>query len=118
MNRYKWQKTGEVALDRETNTSFRVDAPNDVSAAFVRYVTTGGIVEDVDPDPIASHFVSKLTIRRRLRAAGLEDMADAVLASNPQAQKDWNDAQDIDATDAQVREMLTAIGANLDEILA
>lgn len=65
-----------------------------------------------------ARYISKLTIRRRLRALGLEDAADAALASNAQAQKDWDDAEEIAADDAQVRAMLAAIGANPDEILA
>jgi hypothetical protein len=57
----------------------------------------------------AAYDLSKLVIRRRLRKAGLEAAFDAALAANPQAAKDWTDAQVISTNDPVVKEMLPAL---------
>jgi hypothetical protein len=57
----------------------------------------------------AAYDLSKLVIRRRLRKAGLEAAFDAALAANPQAAKDWSDAQLISTDDPVVKQMLPAM---------
>lgn len=46
-----------------------------------------------------TYDISKLVIRRRLRAINLETTFDAVLAASPQILADWNDAQCINTGD-------------------
>lgn len=58
--------------------------------------------EEPPPEPIAlptSFSVSKLAVRRKLREAGLENVLDGLLASNPMAAADWNDAVEISTED-------------------
>ncbi len=76
-------------------------------------------VIDAAPAPLVMghRYVSKRTIRLRLRAAGLEAAADSALAADPAKLRDWQEAQDIDPEDADVIAMLTAIGADINEIL-
>ena len=57
----------------------------------------------------AAYDLSKLVIRRRLRKAGLEAAFDAALAANPQAAKDWTDAQVVSTNDSLVKQMLPAM---------
>ena len=46
----------------------------------------------VIPTPPAPFDVSKLSLRRALRAIGLEGALNAFLAANPTAKADWDDA--------------------------
>jgi hypothetical protein len=83
-------------------------------------------VSVIEPDVVKKVSVlSKLTLRRRLRAAGLEAAFDAMLASNPVAQHDWDDATEIHTDDPvfsqmlpQFTESLGVSGETLSQILA
>lgn len=63
-------------------------------------------------------MISKLTIVDRMIAAGKIEAAMAALSSEPVAKFRWDAAQEIASNDPQVRALLSAIGANPDEILA
>jgi hypothetical protein len=47
----------------------------------------------------AAHDVSKLTLRRRIRALGKEALFDAALDAMPNARADWDDAQSLRTDD-------------------
>lgn len=49
--------------------------------------------------PASPIRVSKLKLRRALRASGLEPALDAFLGSDPIYQKDWDDAQELQSDD-------------------
>ena len=51
MNKYKWQITNDVAFEKETNTSFNVNADSEYSARFKQYLADGGQVDLADPEP-------------------------------------------------------------------
>lgn len=54
----------------------------------------------VDPDPIPeARQISKLAVRRKLRAMNKEAGLDAFLNANPTARADWDDAQFLLTTD-------------------
>jgi hypothetical protein len=63
--------------------------------------------------------LSKLGIRRKLRAMGKEDAFNTALAALPHAQADWDDAQEIRTDDALFVEnaaaLKTAVGLTDDE---
>lgn len=80
---------------------------NSVTTPGQEYVPPITIVE---PTPYA---ISKLTLRRRMRAAGFESAFDALLDSSPQAKADWNDAQLIMTNDPLVLTMLPVIQSTL-----
>lgn len=49
---------------------------------------------------IRKTYLSKLSIRRELRAIGLENLLDAYLENNPVYKKDWLDADAMELTDS------------------
>jgi len=59
---------------------------------------------------------TKLQIRRALRALGQEAVLDAALAADEQAQKDWNDAQEISLEDAVFKKALEDQGITEQQI--
>lgn len=63
-------------------------------------------------------FVMKLTIVRRLNAAGLWDLAKQAFDGNPYLKDEWDAAVEIASNDPVVEGLLIAIGANPEEILA
>jgi hypothetical protein len=67
------------------------------------------------PKP-APYSLSKLAIRRKLRAMGLEEAFDKALASDPTVQHDWDDATEIRTDDPIVVQVLpkfmTALGVD------
>lgn len=62
-----------------------------------------------EDDPIMQTVFTKLQIRRAFRKLGVEDELDAILSSNYEVQKDWNDAQVINLDDEVFK---TALSAN------
>ena len=62
-------------------------------------------------------YVRKLLILQRLAAVGKAEAALAALKADDLQYEMWSAATEIDAADEQVRAMLTAIGADPDEIL-
>ena len=68
----------------------------------------------IDPP---KRYVRKLLILQRLAAIDLAEVAIAALKSDEVAYEMWSAAVEIDSADPQVRAMLTAIGADPDEIL-
>ena len=65
------------------------------------------------------HEVSKVTILKRLQAAGIYDTARGALDEQDQfTQELWTAAQVIRSNDEIVRGLLSAIGADVDAILA
>lgn len=58
----------------------------------------GSLVELPKPAP-AARELSKLTLRRRLRDLGKEDLFDSTLDSIPHARADWDDARVIRTDD-------------------
>lgn len=57
------------------------------------------------PDPLAQPM-SKLSLRRALRALGLEEALDAVLAADATAARDWADAQTLRLDDPMLAAMM------------
>ena len=57
--------------------------------------------------------MSKLKIRRALRTRGLEGFFDDALSVNPQAQKDWNEAVEIQSDDPLVINLIPQFAAAL-----
>ena len=97
------------------NTSHLLEQFPSRGAALTRIAELG--LTYINPE---SHDISKLTIRRRLRAAGLEGAFDAALDANPQAKADWTDAQMINTNDPLVLAMLPQLQAALhlsDELI-
>jgi len=91
------------------------ETPTDGQHLLDKWVLQGGVRLDKDDVII---YISKYLIRQRLRARGLEEDTEAVLNSNIQYRRDWDDAQAIKQNDPDVRAILVAIGADPDEILA
>lgn len=98
-----------------------------------RSVEDGEGVMPTDPTPVAEDhpdvvayfasigvrpYVSKLTIVRRLEAAGLRVAAKTALAANDYLQDCWDSCVEVNRNDTDVRDMLTSIGADVDAILA
>lgn len=71
---------------------------------------------ELDETPV--HYISKLAIVDRLITAGLLEQALAALSSDTTAKARWDAAVEINKADADVRALLTAIGADPNEILA
>ena len=71
-----------------------------------------------DPPDGPPREVSKLAIVDRLEAAGLRAAAKTALAQDDLRQDRWDNAVAVRADDADVRTLLTAIGADPDVILA
>ena len=72
-----------------------------------------------EPEPPPRRYVRKLLILDRLSDAGLFDAAFAALGGPGEVGYErWQAASEIAADDAQVRGLLTAIGADPDVILA
>lgn len=70
-----------------------VTATPELDAAYAEYLAS---LPSNNPAP---YWVSKLKLRRALRAAGLEPAYDAFLAANPIHQADLTDAQELLSTD-------------------
>ena len=62
------------------------------------------------PDPLAQPM-SKLALRRALRARGLEEALDAFLASDQTARNDWQDSQVIRLDDPLMQAALPGFRA-------
>lgn len=60
------------------------------------------------PDPVLAAEMSKLGLRRALRARGLEEALDGFLAESPQALHDWQDSQVIRLDDPLMQAALPA----------
>lgn len=60
------------------------------------------------PDPFLSVSMSKLGLRRALRARGLEAALDGFLAADPQALHDWQDSQVVRLDDPLMQAALPA----------
>jgi len=82
-----------------------------------------GYVPVIEPpsDPMPStplvFSISKLALRRALRAANLESVFNQALSSNPQWAADWADAQELRSDDPLLLEALPQLAslANLSE---
>ena len=71
------------------------------------------------PPPVPPEYISKLTIIDRLIVASKFDAAMAALdASDRQTRERWTAATLIDKQDVEVVALLTAIGADINVIMA
>ncbi len=70
---------------------------------------------EVDPGPFR---IEKLALRTALRKAGLEDAFEAALASNPEDQRDYHDAQYILSDDDRIAKFVVAIGLSSEQASA
>lgn len=80
---------------------------------------------EVDIDTLQPKTWSKLTIRRRLRALGVEEAFNNFLNSNPQLKDDWNDCVELKSSDPMfivhantVKEILGLTDEMWEELLA
>ena len=89
-------------------------AGDDGQPLLDKWTTQGNIKTDTD-DII--RYVRKVLILERLEAENLKDETLAALKSDEWLHEKWSAATEIDSADAQVRAMLTEIGADPDEIL-
>ena len=81
-------------------------------------IDDGTAIAPYEPPPAAPYEVSKLAIVDRLEVAGLRAAAKAALAQDGLRQDRWDNSVAIRSDDADVRALLTAIGADPDVILA
>ena len=70
------------------------------------------------PTPPAVYVVSKLTVIRRLNAAGRFTAAVTVLRSNTLLYEMWSAVSELRSDDTQARALFAAVGADPNEILA
>jgi hypothetical protein len=118
MNKYKWQKLNETALEYATNTSFNVNADSEFSARFKQYLDDGRQVDPADVEPIPVIYIPMLTIVDRLEAIGKRTAVKEALAQNDYLLDRWNALREgIEKNDAQVRALFTSLEINPDEIL-
>lgn len=100
------KKSNERVLLEDGYTEFEFPA-------FQYTIVSGNIVEKVDSleqlEPITEGplYVTKLQIRRAMRALGVENVLNSILASNDQFKNDWTDAQEIDLNDPMVQQIVT-----------
>lgn len=71
---------------------------------YLDFLAAGGVPEAVPyvaPAPVVPPplRISKLKLRRNLRAVGLEDALNAYLAAHPTAKADWDDATELHEDD-------------------
>ncbi len=70
-------------------------------------------------DPAAqARRIPKLVLIDRLQAAGLFEAALTVLKSNPLRYERWQASTSVDPQSEDVQALLTAIGSDVDEVLA
>jgi hypothetical protein len=87
-----------------------------VAVAWTRVIRDGlsVAVPTLEPAPlptVPATTLSKLGLRRALRARGLESTLDAMLASSAQAAADWADATELRIGDPMLAQMLPAFQA-------
>ena len=73
-------------------------------------IVSGNIVEKNISEELQEEgplYVTKLQIRRAMRALGVENVLNSILASNDQFKNDWTDAQEIDLNDPMVQQVVT-----------
>jgi hypothetical protein len=87
--------------------------------------THGNVIGWQESEPPTPHDVSKLTLRRRIRALGKEALFDAALDALPNARADWDDAQTLRTDDPlfttyapQFKAALKLTDAEFDSLLA
>jgi hypothetical protein len=83
---------------------------------LVAWLAAGGAPDVVPYVPPVAEVksvlqISKLRLRRALRAAGLETAFDAALAGNPQWSEDWADATELRSDDPMLLAALPALAA-------
>lgn len=76
------------------------------------------VIEAHDPSAALPWPVPKITIIRRLRAAGKFDTALTALKADPFLYELWSAALEIQSDDVNARALFTAVGADPDAILA
>lgn len=118
MNKYKWHVINEVAFEKETNTSFNVNAESEYSARFKQYLADGGQVDLTDPEAVPVIYIPKLIVVDRLEAIAKRSAVKEALAQNDYLLDRWNALKEgIDKNDSQVRALFTSLEINPDEIL-
>ena len=108
-----------------TSVSFTVEAPlmwvdcaDDVTVTTHEWNGTALVPRTITLVPKRNRIL-KSTIRARLRAAGLETAADALLAAQSESvQKDWNDYIVVFSDNTTMQALLASIGADVSAILA
>lgn len=103
--------------DASDTSTWRIDFAPEATAR--QRADAQGILDGIDPDAPAPHFVPKLAVVDRLCAAGLFDAAMAVLDAQPRLVRErWQAASEIRSDDVEARALLKAAGADPDVILA
>lgn len=98
--------TGKVRVFSDHAKPLAGEAKHELTAADRTTLLAGGPFKIVngalavdENAPAKSRQVSKLSVRRKLRALNKEAALDAFLDANPTARADWDDAQFLNTTD-------------------
>jgi hypothetical protein len=93
-------------------------------AEYQAFLASGGTPDEVpyvapEPGHLPVMRISKLKLRRNLRALGLEGALDAYLAAHPTALADWNDATELREDDpllaSAIPDMAAAAGITTEQ---